>query len=544
MGQEQTPGSVGLDVTLDASLAETPTGVVPRIYLIEGAAAGISDETETLLRARLRVAALVMSAGFAVFLAWDLLLPGTSGTLDSWLFGAHILVTLALAGCGAMLYRKCDLATRVLHLDELAIFGLPALFFLFFQYVYMVEYAEHHRALPNVSGMWLTLIFTYALFIPNSWPRAATVVGLIAAAPLLLSLSLLTFHGECRSCTNANASYFSESALLMLVGAVTATVGVHTIGNLRRAAFEAKQLGQYRLGRRLGGGGMGEVYLAEHQLMSRPCAIKIIRPDKTDDARVLARFEREVRATAQLSHWNNIDIFDYGRADDGTFYYVMEYLPGLSLGDLVDRYGALAAPRVVHFLLQTCDALSEAHAEGLIHRDIKPANLFAAQRGGLYDVAKLLDFGLVKPVAEGDTESVQLTQDGTITGSPLFMSPEQSIGERDPDGRGDIYSLGAVAYYMLTGRPPFDYSRPMKVLLAHAHEVPTSPSEVNPNVPDDLSDVVLRCLAKEPEDRYQEAAALAAALQQCDCAGQWTREDAANWWREHEAKEGIEAQRQ
>ena len=376
----------------------------------------------------------------------------------------------------------------------------------------MIDCAVQRHPLPNVDGMWLMLIFTYALFIPNTWQRAAVILGSIASAPVLMSMLLLLAHPQCRVAPNVHWGYFSQSALMMFLGALTATIGVQTIGNLRRAVFEAKQLGQYRLG----SGGMGEVYLAEHQLMKRPCAIKVIRPEKTNDTRVLARFEREVRATAKLSHWNNIDIFDYGRADDGTFYYVMEYLPGLSLRNLVDRYGALSPGRVIYILLQTCDALSEAHPVGLIHRDIKPANLFAAQRGGLYDVAKLLDFGLVKPLSE--EESVQLTQEGTITGSPQFMSPEQSIGDTVPDARSDIYSLGAVAYYMLTSQPPFNYNRPMKVLLAHAQEEPVSPSEVNPDVPDDLSRVILHCLAKDPQDRYQHTTELSAALRGCSQA--------------------------
>ena len=257
---------------------------------------------------------------------------------------------------------------------------------------------------------------------------------------------------------------------------IAATIGAHTIGRLRREAFEARQLGQYRLGRPLGRGGMGEVYLAEHQLLKRPCAIKLIRPDKAGDPTVMARFEREVRSSAKLSHWNNIDIFDYGRTEDGTFYYVMEYLPGLSLFDLVTRHGPLPAGRVIYLLRQTCDALGEAHAMGLIHRDIKPANIFAAQRGRHYDVAKLLDFGLAKPVATLDEESEQLTQAGSITGSPLYLSPEQAMGEVEPDARSDLYSLGAVGYFMLTGRPPFTYDKPMRLLIAHAREIPASPS--------------------------------------------------------------------
>jgi eukaryotic-like serine/threonine-protein kinase len=328
---------------------------------------------------------------------------------------------------------------------------------------------------------------------------------------------------------NADTTYVTQMILLMLVGAVTATIGVQTIGALRKEAYEAKQLGQYRLRQRLGGGGMGEVFLAEHQLMKRPCAIKIIRPDKAGDPRVLARFEREVRATAKLSHWNTIDIFDYGRAEDGTFYYVMEFLPGLSLHDLVTRYGPLPAARVIYLLTQTCDALCEAHTAGLIHRDIKPANIFAAERGGQHDVAKLLDFGLVKPMAAN--EPGNLTQDGVITGSPMFISPEQALGD-EPDVRSDIYALGAVAYFLLTGQPPFQHENAMKLLLAHAHELPRPPSDINEDVPRDLEAVVLRCLAKLPGERYQDALELAAALHACTAGGQWNRDAAARWWQD------------
>jgi serine/threonine-protein kinase len=304
--------------------------------------------------------------------------------------------------------------------------------------------------------------------------------------------------------------------------------GVYTIGTLRREAFEARQLGQYRLKRRIGAGGMGEVYLAEHQLMKRPCVIKLIRPDKAGDARTLARFKREVRATAKLSHWNTVEIFDYGSTERGTFYYVMEYLPGMSLAELVERFGPMPPARVVHLLWQTCDALGEAHAAGLIHRDIKPGNIFAAHRGGVYDVAKLLDFGLVKP--SDDEQPVQLTTEGAITGSPLFMSPEQAIGDGEPDGRSDIYSLGAVGYFLLTGHPPFEADKAIKVMIAHVHEEAISPSKRGVDVPEDLELVILRCLAKKPADRYQDAASLADALAGCQSADRWSRADARTWW--------------
>jgi len=278
---------------------------------------------------------------------------------------------------------------------------------------------------------------------------------------------------------------------------------------------------------------MGEVYLAEHQLMKRPCAIKVIRPEKAGDPKVLARFEREVQATAKLSHWNSIDIFDYGRSEDGTFYYVMEYLPGMNLGEIVKRFGPMPAARVIHLVRQACDALQEAHDLGLLHRDLKPANLFAAVRGGHYDVAKLLDFGLAKPLSDLDT--AQLTADGSITGSPLYMSPEQATGDKEPDPRSDIYSLGGVLYYLLCGHPPFENEKPIKVLISHAHDPVPPLSQYREDVPLDLEAIVMRCLSKNPDDRYQSAAELASALEDCEHYGVWSRDHARNWWMQQDS---------
>ena len=314
----------------------------------------------------------------------------------------------------------------------------------------------------------------------------------------------------------------------MVLTAIVGIRGVYTINRLRREAFEARQLGQYKLKRLLGAGGMGEVHLAEHQLMKRPVAIKLIKPGKAADPVSLARFEREVRATAQLSHWNTIEIFDYGHTDDGTFYYVMEYLPGKSLADFVAEHGPLAPSRVVWLLEQTCEALAEAHSLGLIHRDIKPGNIFAAERGGVFDVAKLLDFGLAKPAtSSGD---MNLTQEGSITGSPLFMAPEQATGDGAPDARSDIYALGAVGYYLLTGHPPFEADNPVKVLLAHAQQTVKPLSQWQPGIPADLERIILRCLAKNRDDRFPDVNSLAVALRNSSLHGGWTREDAHRWW--------------
>jgi hypothetical protein len=528
--------------TRDAPAGSTPGGECPRVQLVEGSSLEMSCETRSLLRSRLRAASLIMCGGFVVFFFWNLLNVDFSRPEHIGMIAAHVAITALLGVCGVSLCRKCNISTLTLRLKELVVFGLPGIYFAYLQYLSVTENAREYQVLPMPQGAWMILIFTYATFIPNTWKRAAVVIGVFAAAPLALSVGLHFWDVPSAAARNAGLAYFSYLALIMLVTAVFATVGVHIINNLRREVFVARQLGQYRLRHLLGSGGMGEVYMAEHQLMKRPVAIKIIRPGKAGDPKVLARFEREVRATAKLSHWNTIDIFDYGRAEDGTFYYVMEYLPGLNLHELVQRHGPMPAERAVHLVRQTCDALEEAHRAGLIHRDIKPANIFAAERGGVYDVAKLLDFGLAKPLAK--LEGANLTQEGTITGSPLYMSPEQATGDREPDARSDVYSLGGVLYYMLTGRPPFDDESPLKVMVAHASRPPAFPPELRGQIPSDLEDVVLRCLAKQPEDRYQSAADLAAALDDCDLSTRWTREHAAQWWREFSRPRAAQAEPQ
>jgi serine/threonine-protein kinase len=235
---------------------------------------------------------------------------------------------------------------------------------------------------------------------------------------------------------------------------------------------------------------------------------------------------------ATLTHPNTVEIYDYGHADDGTFYYVMEYLPGQNLEHLVSYYGPLSPARAIHLLIQVCRALREAHNAGLLHRDLKPSNIIACERGGVFDVAKLLDFGLVHTTGTQKNDG-RLTHHGTIIGSPPYMSPEQAAGKTELDPRSDIYSLGAVAYFLLTGQPPFVRETAMMMLMAHAYEPVVPLTDVRPEVPADLQAVVLRCLEKDPADRYADARSLEQALADCEAADQWTEEQAAAWWREH-----------
>ena len=262
------------------------------------------------------------------------------------------------------------------------------------------------------------------------------VLGM-AAVPLLTGLIMWTIHPEIRDVLTSLLTLMevSDDLLMMTIGVITAVIGAKVVHSLRKESFEARQLNQYQLGTRLAVGGMGEVYLAEHRLLKRPCAIKLIRPGQDADPKVIERFEHEVRQTAPLSHPNTIEIYDYGRAADGSFYYVMEYLPGLSFDELVRRFGPLPAGRVIYLLRQACAALAEAHGVGLVHRDIKPANLFAAKRGGLDDFVKLLDFGLVKPMKPLD---VELSHDVAIAGTPVYMCPSRPVVIRE-------WMLGAIS---------------------------------------------------------------------------------------------------
>jgi serine/threonine-protein kinase len=510
-----------------------------QVALIEGTGPQLSSETHQLLRVRLRAAALSLAIGWGVIMIF-LVLKGapTPGLDQAKILTARAILIVILGGCAAALYSRWPIGLSTLRVCEALIFGAPLAYTAVVQHDIMRHLAEVHKDLSHPPSTYVYLIYIYALFIPNTLRRAAIGLGFLAGMPLLVTAFMAIESGPCAELLRANLAYIGEMAVMLAIGYGTSLYGVRMIGALRREAFEARQFGQYKLCRLIGAGGMGEVYLAEHQLMKRPCAIKVIRPSKANDPQALARFEREVRATAKLTHWNSVEIFDYGRTEDGTFYYVMEYLPGMSLGDLVDRHGPLEPSRVIHLLRQTCDALSEAHALQLIHRDIKPGNIFIAQRGGIHDVAKLLDFGLAKPLL-AEKNSVQLTQEGSLTGSPLYMSPEQAMGESPADERSDIYALGCVAYFMLTGSPPFKGDNALRVIFAHAHEPLTPPSQLRPDIPSDLENVILRCLAKRPNDRFQAVTDLSVALAQCAAAAEWSREHAAEWWRanvgEHQA---------
>jgi hypothetical protein len=300
---------------------------------------------------------------------------------------------------------------------------------------------------------------------------------------------------------------------------------------LRKATLAARQLGQYALEEKLGAGGMGTVYKARHALLRRPTAVKLLDVDKMS-AEAIARFEREVQLTSALTHPNTVAVFDYGRTPEGIFYYAMEYLEGINLDDLVTRFGPLPEARAVHVLRQACGALAEAHAAGLVHRDVKPANVVLTRRGGLPDFVKVLDFGLVKPVGGGD--QAHLTAANAVAGTPLYLAPEAVNRPDEVDARADVYALGAVGYFLLTGSPVFTGASVMEICMKHVQAVPEPPSaRLGRPVSPGLEQLLLRCLAKSAADRPADAADLLRALEACAVAGGWTAEDAAAWWAAH-----------
>ncbi len=539
------------DLTPQAS-ASNGSGMRTRLALVGESGQQITSEIGDLLRGRLRIAALITLAGFGIFLIRGLLDPGHyyGRSLDLAVHAGTVGIISILT---SILWSSWRLSLRWLRFIELVFFGTAAAFFLWLQFVVFQDgkvlelansaVADSGERILRLAAMghslrWFILIVIYGVFIPNTWKRCALVVGLMTLVPL--SLTAFT----CTSCHRLDGylpQVLLDMGISLGIAAAIAVFGSYKISELQQEAIQARKLGQYVLKRRLGSGGMGEVYLAEHVLLRRACAIKLVRADQAGDPTTLSRFEREVKAMAALTHWNTVEIYDYGHAEDGTFYYVMEYLPGLSLQELVERCGPLAPERAVHFLRQLCGALGEAHGTGLIHRDLKPSNVIACERGGVHDVAKLLDFGLVHCLGCMEKNAEQrLTIQGTILGSPPYMAPEQALGKNVLDARTDIYSVGAVAYFLLTGQAPFVRETAMQTLVAHVHEQPLHVRDLRPEVPADLADVVMRCLEKAPKARFQDAESLEQALAQCECADLWGRHEARAWWEDYSKNRTID----
>jgi serine/threonine-protein kinase len=376
-----------------------------------------------------------------------------------------------------------------------------------------------------------TVLVTRATMVPST-PMRTFGFGAGASAILLLASYLAFRQHTLPGYPPGPLMFVLWDAMWCAILVATSTFITYVMYRLRRRMQEVVELGQYLLESRLGEGGMGIVYRARHALLRRPTAIKLLPPERAGrDA--IARFEREVRVTSQLSHPNTVAIYDYGHTPDGVFYYAMEYLEGIDLETLVQSDGPQPPARVRHILKQIAEALREAHHVGVIHRDVKPANVMLCERGLLQDFVKVLDFGLVREISsEGASGSV--TDVNVVMGTPLYMSPEQIRDPARSDGRSDLYALGAVGYFLLAGKPVFDGGNVVEVCAQHLHSVPPPLAERRGiHVPPKLEAVILRCLSKDPEDRPADAGALLDALAACDDVPSWSAEDARAWWQAH-----------
>jgi len=311
---------------------------------------------------------------------------------------------------------------------------------------------------------------------------------------------------------------------------------MHGLGKQLR---EAQELGSYQLVERLGQGGMGEVWRAKHRLLARNAAIKLVRPEVlgaggAEDAQMIRRrFEREAQSTAALGSPHTIRVFDYGVTEEGTFYYVMELLSGRDLESLVREFGPAPPDRALFLLRQVCHSLAEAHARGLVHRDIKPANIYVCRLGLEYDFVKVLDFGLVKVRQPGGRDALTATIELT-SGTPAYMAPEIILGESNVDRRADVYALGCVAYYLLTGQLVFEADTPMSMLMQHVQAEPVPPSQrTELKIPRELDEVVLACLNKDPRKRPQDAEEVLTKVWQCKTCETWNQQSARGWWEAH-----------
>jgi eukaryotic-like serine/threonine-protein kinase len=407
---------------------------------------------------------------------------------------------------------------------------------------YGIALAEYLQPMRLDMNAWLGLSWVaawaplFTVVIPTR-PRKAALVTLasLSAAPVVIGFMVATR----RTTFSPDAkTFFFWIVLPYLLLTLMAYVGARVVYTLGKEVTEARQLGSYRLVERLGHGGMGEVWRAQHRLLARPAAIKLIRTQGVGGGgseEAVRRFEREAQVTAGLTSPHTVQLYDFGVADDGNFYYVMELLDGLDLQTLVRRHGPLPAERAIYLLRQVCQSLAEAELHGLVHRDIKPANLFVCRYGGEYDFVKVLDFGIAKAVPDMmETGALDLTRDNLLRGTPAYIAPEQALGDSQVDGRADIYATGCVAYFLLTGELVFTADTPMALVVQHASTLPTPPSARSElPIPPGLDRVVMDCLAKRPGDRPQSAKELSRRLSEVGLSNPWTEERAREWWEAH-----------
>jgi eukaryotic-like serine/threonine-protein kinase len=391
------------------------------------------------------------------------------------------------------------------------------------------------RPLDTVS--WLCIwIVMFPLIVPA--PPVKALVASVAAAstwPVAFAVGLALGNASPR------AAVVALNFLENYIGAALALIPTLVIRRLAADVKKAREMGAYELVEPLGRGGMGEVWRARHKMLARPAAIKLIKAEALGlkkgalAERLLRRFEREAQATAALHSPHSVELYDFGVTADGTFYYVMEILEGLDLETLVRRHGPVPADRAIHLLLQVCDSLADAHDVGLVHRDVKPANIYVCKKGLKHDFVKVLDFGLVKSTwAQEEDDVSDLTQEGAVPGTPGYIAPEVALGNGPVDGRADLYAVGCVGYWLLTGHRVFEGGSPMQMAIQHVQSAPVAPSRrTGLPIPESLDLAILACLEKTPERRPADAEELSRRLAACVPETPWDEQRARSWWESH-----------
>ncbi len=398
-----------------------------------------------------------------------------------------------------------------------------------------------HQDLPGGFGLsWVAVwVMIFTIVVPSA-PRKALLAAIAATSAVPLTVGLAMRYDVIPIAMPPVEFFFLMVFPYMLV-VLMAYVGARVLYHLGTEVSRAREMGSYRLVERLGSGGMGEVWRAKHRMLARPAAIKLVRPevlgasDHESQRVLLTRFEREAQATASMRSPHTISLYDFGISDDGTFYYVAELLDGFDLEKLVKQFGPIPAERAIHLLRQVCHSLAEAHENELIHRDINPANIYACRYGRDMDFVKVLDFGIVKERGERRDDELKLTAEGVISGTPTYMAPEQILGDRPVDGRTDIYALGCVAYWLVTGRLVFEAETALQMVMQHVQQQPIPPSQrTELEIPSCLDSAILACLEKDPDGRPQSADELRSLLDTCAReVTAWTTERARQWWDTH-----------
>jgi hypothetical protein len=502
-----------------------------------GVSASLPPDLLEQVRARIGVLALIILIAFSFdpflyVLVWVLAkllgYPAHFGNLGFRL--VDLCAVTASAGL-LLIARNRKVPARRLHTLSLA-YEVVICFVI--ALVTYWQYYNDKKVLPNLT--WVpAVVILFPLVLPGP-PRRMLVAAIAAAAMSPLALLALNLWGKVP--TDGGAYFEAVVSSGFAVG--FAYMGARVVYRLGREVAAARELGSYRLEARLGQGGMGEVWRARHRMLARPAAIKVIRPSLGGNGAgrvpetIVRRFEREAQVIASLRSPHTVDLFDFGVADNGAFYYVMELLEGLDADTLVRKFGPLPAERAIYLLCQVCHSLSEAESRGLVHRDVKPANIFVCRYGEDRDFVKVLDFGLVKAFDEQVEAGPALTRENVVHGTPAFIAPEQALGRAEVDGRVDIYATGCVAYWLLTGELVFTAPNSMGLLLHHVHTAPTPPSTRSElAIPRELDQLVLSCLAKNPDERPQSAKELSTRLAGIEVANTWTTGRAREWWDRH-----------